>query len=634
MSWGLKWQVPFVSLAGHECVVKIYADGYSGDATTLIGGAEPFVIEEDDSKSLLDLVRYTSGYLSVIEKEYGDLDGLFPTTDFEHMVTLEVNGSVQFKGFMQATEYDNDWDRGPRELHFPVMSPLGLMDHREFSDTYVQPIRQVAICELLAYALNTMNCGYTDVYVPATTLNIDQTVSTLAVNGFNSNFSISGQHEDIFEHESFDYLIKGICGAFGWMVHDVPGALVFVKWNWDGGYYRLPLSTLQYFTHTDAGISGDDVLDFGDYFAVSGADHRQSYLRPLKEISLSIDGETAQNAQINFERMKFEGYSRPNYATAVAADEDYIAGWLSALSEDVGGTYVLTTNALDSDGVVQNKGVNVADCGDRDSHSKRILIKYDSTWETNWQDPIFYVNVFNPPSGVVEVKFHLQWCPLDQISGSVGSLANPSRSNYPRMVAKLYRDGNLVQRTLTDDGRWPLIFDKEGYFSLYFTSQMPLSFCHKLTIEFYAINETHDGYSSNIWDGSLYAFNSIAVNTLEGVLAEYTDNRTRNDKLTGNADSPSGGTVSLPLSFYRENSHMVGYELKSPAQVQAYNYMFQAKRTLTVTAKVVNAPGLLVYGQVVTLEGVDYRLVATKYEPRDDNWRLLLVELTTAGPHQ
>lgn len=620
MSRGLKWQLPFKSLAGNDCVVKIYADGFTGTATTLIGGAEPFVLEEDDSKSLLDLVRTTSGYMSVMEEEYGDLDDLFPSTDFQHMVTLEVNGSVQFTGYMQATEYDNDWDRGPRELHFPVMSPLGLMDHYDFPLSLGTPATIYSLRYLLHHVLTTMDCGYEYVYLPGSSLNIDMNVSSLAVVPFNNNFSISGHNENTHQAESFKYLIDGICGAFGWMAHDVPGALVFMKFDYSGEYYRIAVADLiaQDWTYEQTGIYGDDVLTFGDYFTISGNSHRQSLLRPLKEISLSIDGDTAQNSQVSFERMNYEGMSKtPDYLT--------VAGWLYPMDDDIGGTYVFQTNALSNMGVLQDTGINVADCGNRDSHNKKILICWDQVFDTYYDNPIFFVNLYEPPSGAIEIKFHIQW----QQSNIVGLLGNDSYSGHldPRLVVKLYRDGHPWSQIITQT-RYPLVFDDDGYASLlFYTETAPFPFCHKLTVEFYACNESVDGYPGNLSHRQLIALNQISVNSLEGLFSDYIENRTRVESIKGSTASPDAGTLNMPLSFYRENAHLIGLETKLVPQVASFNYMFASKRTLTVKAKAIDTLTALGYAQVVELEGVQYRLISTSYEPREDDWTLLLVEI-------
>jgi hypothetical protein len=276
-------------------------------------------------------------------------------------------------------------------------------------------------------------------------------------------------------------------------------------------------------------------------------------------------------------------------------------------------------------GVLQDTGINVADCGNRDSHNKKILICWDQVFDTYYDTPIFFVNLYEPPSGAIEIKFHIQW----QQSNIVGLLGNDSYSGHqnPRLVVKLYRDGHPWSQIITQT-RYPLVFDDDGYASLlFYTETAPFPFCHKLTVEFYACNESVDGYPGNLSHRQLIALNQISVNSLEGLFSDYIENRTRVESIKGSTASPDAGTLNMPLSFYRENAHLIGLETKLVPQVASFNYMFASKRTLTVKAKAIDTLTALGYAQVVELEGVQYRLISTSYEPREDDWTLLLVEI-------
>jgi hypothetical protein len=208
----------------------------------------------------------------------------------------------------------------------------------------------------------------------------------------------------------------------------------------------------------------------------------------------------------------------------------------------------------------------------------------------------------------------------------VGNLGNEHWSYYPRLTVKLYRDGHIWSPSLLRT-RFPLVFNSSGYFSLIFPTQTPFPFCHKLTIEFYACNETEDGFAGNMQQNMLTALNQISVNSLEGLFSDYIENRTRVESIKGSTASPDAGTLNMPLSFYRENAHLIGLETKLVPQVASFNYMFASKRTLTVKAKAIDTLTALGYAQVVELEGVQYRLISTSYEPREDDWTLLLVEI-------
>lgn len=57
--------------------VSIYKDYYTGDPTELIGAANPFETQEDDSEDVFKPVRTQSGYLRIVDNGYA-ADGVTP----------------------------------------------------------------------------------------------------------------------------------------------------------------------------------------------------------------------------------------------------------------------------------------------------------------------------------------------------------------------------------------------------------------------------------------------------------------------------------------------------------------------------------------------------------------------------
>lgn len=616
----------FVSLHGNVCRVDVLTRDYTGDAMTLIGAAEPFVTEEDDSTNLLDYVRFTSGNLNVVEEEFGDLDELFPVDDFEHFVEFTVNGALQFTGFIQAVQYDNDWNRGPRELSFPVMSPLGLIDHWKFPDTLSTPVHNIPICELLKYVLTTVG-GYDNVYVPGKEVNLDQNISSLAMCPFNNNYSISGRHEGVFKPESFLYLIEGICTAFGWMVHDVPGALVFVDHTWTGLYWRCPVSGLDLFTHESAAVSGADEVTFYDAFAIGSADHQQSYVRPLKEISLSFDGESNEDGHLEYSRVEYLGYSKtPNYDIHDETSEPYesASAWFRCLAEDVYGARVMATTTLTNEGDLTDKGVYVTDSGGQDSTENQILIKYDKAWENSRDTEMFSVNIYNPPSGSVMLKFHLRW------GDSIAELGNESRSGSPVMRVELYADDVMIRPAVGTT--FPVTFDKEGYGIVGFYGYGSIiQFRHKLQIKFFPWYRGTHASESGIDDGELLGFNQISAISKSKLFDQYVTDRTKKSVIEGVPESPDSGSIQFPLSFFRENSHAVGYDIREPS-ASDYPQMFVPQHVLKVGVNVLTSLGPLLYAEKIVLNERDYRLIALKNEARDDLWTLMMMGQNERSP--
>lgn len=627
MARGLKWRMEFVSLHGNVCRVDVLTRDYTGDAMTLIGAAEPFVTEEDDSTNLLDYVRFTSGNLNVVEEEFGDLDELFPVDDFEHFVEFTVNGALQFTGFIQAVQYDNDWNRGPRELSFPVMSPLGLIDHWKFPDTLSTPVHNIPICELLKYVLTTVG-GYDNVYVPGKEVNLDQNISSLAMCPFNNNYSISGRHEGVFKPESFLYLIEGICTAFGWMVHDVPGALVFVDHTWTGLYWRCPVSGLDLFTHESAAVSGADEVSFYDAFAIGSADHQQSYVRPLKEISLSFDGESNEDGHVEYSRVEYLGYSKtPRYDIHDETSEPYesASAWFRCLAEDVYGARVMATTTLTNEGDLTDKGVYVTDSGGQDSTENQILIKYDKAWENSRDTEMFSVNIYNPPSGSVMLKFHLRW------GDSIAELGNESRSGSPVMRVELYADDVMIRPAVGTT--FPVTFDNEGYGIIgLFGYGNNMQFRHKLQIKFFPwYRGAQHASESGIDDGELLGFNQISAISKSRLFDQYITDRTKKSVIEGVPESPDSGSIQFPLSFFRENSHAVGYDIREPS-ASDYPQMFVPQHVLKVGVNVLTSLGPLLYAEKIVLNERDYRLIALKNEARDDLWTLMMMGQNERSP--
>ena len=94
MARALRWIVPFTTLNGSSCVVNIYAEGWTGGSTALVKesgiacpAADPFYYEEKKDKDLLTTLRYSTGYLRLVE--------LFQSTH-PHRVRLGLADEIDF----------------------------------------------------------------------------------------------------------------------------------------------------------------------------------------------------------------------------------------------------------------------------------------------------------------------------------------------------------------------------------------------------------------------------------------------------------------------------------------------------------------------------------------------------------
>jgi hypothetical protein len=124
MARAIRWQVPFISLNGTQCRVDIYQEDWEGGITILsetnanapaVPAADPFVYEENDSEDTLsDVIRYRTGYLTLIEKEYGGMNDIFPAVNTDRYIEFYYGETLDFTGYIQAQSFENDWSPGPR----------------------------------------------------------------------------------------------------------------------------------------------------------------------------------------------------------------------------------------------------------------------------------------------------------------------------------------------------------------------------------------------------------------------------------------------------------------------------------------------------------------------------------------
>lgn len=126
------YTITFKSLMGKTCTIDI-----DGGGTALTGAADPFKWDETDSDDLLEVVRHRSGYINVVEEDYGDLDALHPDHSTDIPVTMSYDGKVVFTGFIQAQDFEAPYAPGPRVLNIPVQSPMGVAGERRLSPRVV-----------------------------------------------------------------------------------------------------------------------------------------------------------------------------------------------------------------------------------------------------------------------------------------------------------------------------------------------------------------------------------------------------------------------------------------------------------------------------------------------------------------
>ncbi len=303
MARNLKWTIPFKSLNGADCLVSIYVEGHTGSSTQLQGAADPFVFDEDDTDNLLDVIRVKTGFLRVIEENYGDLLDMHPSTNTTHYVTVKRSGYTVFTGFLQAQSFDTKWEPGPRVLEFPVMSPLGTMGGKDMpvpsSPSYI------TLASALKIAAETMDAGITSIMFPdymlsssARTLSLR--INTLSYCPFNDYYSTApNSDEPLYSPISVSQFIEAVCNCFGLMVHDMPGVLIFSRYDYNGTYTRYTLSNME----TQDITSGATIVNLSN-LATRGNDNMESNILPVHQLTINYDDDFFPDYNLPFGRCK------------------------------------------------------------------------------------------------------------------------------------------------------------------------------------------------------------------------------------------------------------------------------------------------------------------------------------------
>lgn len=314
MSRGIKWRLQFKSLQNIGCLVNIYEDNYTSSADTtktganvpfscengvraLMGAAVPFEYEEEDSDDLLELIRYRTGYIRVIEVTYDELADLIPTTLTAHYVEAFYGSELVFTGYMQMQTFQQPWVAVPRELEFPIVSPLGLLDSFDFPLPSNEGIHATTTGTLLKLVADILDAGYTHVAYP-----VDSNASgdvalypwKAAINAgvavaLNSQFKRYNTVDDLYKPNNIGTFLHGICATMGWILHEWPGRLFFSSPACTS-CGLLPLSSAA--AGTDTGwtrVPGN--AGIGNFFFNCDDNASITTIAPLKSLRLSVNGE-------------------------------------------------------------------------------------------------------------------------------------------------------------------------------------------------------------------------------------------------------------------------------------------------------------------------------------------------------
>ena len=617
MAWAngnKRWTLPFISLNGTSCRVDIYQRGYTGSTvTTLTGADNPFEYEEDDDSDLLNgVIRYRTGYLRVIEETHGDLDELYPLLNNAHYIEFYYGTTLDFNGFIQAQEFENDWAPGPRVIELPVMSPLGLANGTKIDYTNFNPPRWVNLFGLLSRIFNALDAAYTGYYFPkilsdqsyANVLD-DLYVNSLTFCPFGSSYDKTNTLTGIYDPKTVGDALTMICTAFGVIIHDQTERPIFQRVDYDGDYINYGLSS-------GRSRVSQATTDMTSIASVVGTDNTESVVMPMSKIEVTYQGD--ENVpDMSFERCR--GYSRG----CGVADREFCTNL--PMIDDFDGTFTYA-ESINSNGNLATAGKMCLGAYGGDSLAEMIMYRTDNwaartliakytffEWFSRHRRLCFKFRFgygleelnneqFTPVIGVVIRRGDYMW-----------NASSNSWVNSPASSTTGY------SRTFNGNGKQD--------FELTFSNGSNIADApHPLTVEFYVVSDHSNELIHVISDVRLEMFETASEAYLEKKLEPKTFTIDGNPSdIEGSVERGYGLLAPTQNRISYNPSKIIGTDWATLINSEPkYPYLLQAQDRLQIGMKMTYQTAETLYINRMKVWGSTdkWRVIARAFRPWDD----------------
>ena len=692
MARQIKWRLQFKSLNNTGCLVNIYEDGYTGSSadttktgadvpfavetgvTELMGADVPFEYEEDDSSDLLEFIRIKTGYLRVVESEFGSLNSLMPTSIQHHFVEAFYGSERVFTGFMQCQEFDSPWVAAPRVLEFPVVSPLGLLEAINFSvpDTHelvtLGTLMHEVMCGLNPSASSTSehpNSDYAAVITPSLSNDYEPwnfIINSTVIVPFNPDFHHYDWYreygdptiypKDLWMPETYKFFIEGLCKCFGWMVHDTPDGIVFSKYDYVGDYYaRLTLTGLLSFENTEFSYIQLLSPSFNQYYSNADDNADMIMVRPVKEIILNTGDRDIAKKELTTK------HSVTGPSTILTRDTGWASVSLTQAGPDVDGTNIGKA-IINTGGNVSYPGLfplayAKIDNGDRQySIDESWVIKYSESWAQNIYNPIISAKFFgNPPrdfNGYTLLKLKVEYGDSLQNMQTSGfgdiSLWMVIRCGnlYYDITANTWRSDSTTATSITISGADGKVQPRNS--SLDPTADdldgIIIDMNYNKVVGGIEV-QLHPKVSSNIGDGNIIRIAEMSLNNPSTQLTPYVNSYQHYDKIRLGGNNTGTDTVELDVEMnnyeYITSEKSIGSSDGVPrGSNPTFPYMFKPLNVLTQKVKKIGNADGIEYGNKWTywIYGWRWRMLAKNFNLRDDEYTITLARSSTIEPQQ
>jgi len=620
MARGPHWTLTFRSAQNTPCRIYIYTNGYEGDPIVLNGAPNPFYWQEDTDSSLLKLVRSKTGYLSVIEEEYGALDDLRPTSDTSHYIEFYYGTLLYFNGYLQAQTFDNKWVASPREMSFPILSPVGIMPYMKFSQpTFAPDARdKVSIWDLMKEAINGLNAAYEKVVFPAQVVNEGQYINSLVYCPYSDMFSVSdGSIYTMFSPETYLSFFEALCNLYGWVMHDTPTALVFddlSRPQTQKTYYEIYVEDLG--TGSTPTASVVTTQGFLDLFNIYGSDHTITTERGISYLNIGYEGSFPKSSPLPMEHCV--KYNKENAYDSFGNEAGAVL-WLRSIGPEMSGNMLKYNGSLLVSGNEttrpQDVGVYPVCFALADGSEKKCLF-YEPN--TSWQSgqEVFSLHYIEHPYGDLHVSMKLMAGSLLHLSEA----SNTYKFVFRVSVDGLYYNSNTGEWDSTTP--WNILLLRQNndteFTSTYKIPNVP----NHGTLTFTLLTTYVDLIQS-----AMLSIDSFDVKQGGETFAEYMSNEKKDERKILYNSSGKEESITMKMSFSKKNTNQITDD-DGLATRQSINARLGNDKTIieVCARQPLVLPELSMFGVFRFLEDTLYwNILSSAFYPHDDYYKIKLI---------
>ena len=592
-----RWTGSFKSLNNTTCRIDIYMKDYTGSfIQNVTCAADPFFYEEDDDSDLLnDVLRYRTGYIRLVE-EYDSgstlsLDEIYPSGVFDRYVEVFYGSDLVFNGYIQVQDFNNELVPVPKVIELPVISPLGLMKQKTFSNTQYLPPSSVSLGSLLDTILTNM--GYSYLYMPKNYGNITlaEKIFSLAVSPWNDDYHHSinvGPANYVMTGKDYEFVVDAVCKAFGWICHDTPTALVFTSFDYEDTYCYYPVGHIG-----ETGYRSDSSVPYAasaltDNFDPADKKATMMTLQPDTGIEIRYDG-SAYDQELSFKRTYIPSSDGVVIQPSYIPDMDLypahaeIFSLCNLIPISQAGEFDSSLGALTFDNY-DKINVGKGCCAWNGHEGVMISMASYSSGVT-----LFYVRVY-----LVKRqgrKYGFSYKMMGRKDGYISGLSEDGIESYYVYTEYDNTHENYIQINFK--------YRYGGQFA-----QLPLQsliFIYDMEFKVFEDAEPYSDYR--------YA----PASDSDIIAPAGTDT---------NITPAISSSVTMPISLYRNNDHLIGTTMRT-TKLTEYPYLFQPRKELKGIFRLISAP-TFPHIRLFSYLGKKWRIIAQRFDPWDDEMTLTL----------